>query len=205
MSRIENQVAALAVVVQSCYEVRQIATKNQYNNENLACGIKSIFYNNHPDSADVVFHMQEIQTGLQYIQHFFTHKDNRDVELIKMVALCMTLAKKLLVHKDMIKKLEQGIVRAQEQSRQFNRLHENVLANLSDLYQQTISTMEPRIMVSGNALFLQQKTNSDRIRVLLLCGIRCALMWYLFGGRKWHFFFQSGKIVHTARTLLKLT
>jgi high frequency lysogenization protein len=56
----------------------------------------------------------------------------------------------------------------------------------SEIYQQTISTLGKRIQVTGEPAVLQQQGVADRIRALLLAGVRLAWLWHQLGGRRWH-------------------
>lgn len=56
----------------------------------------------------------------------------------------------------------------------------------SRIYQQTISTLGKRIQVTGEPSVLQQEPTADRIRALLLAGVRLAWLWQQLGGRRWH-------------------
>jgi high frequency lysogenization protein len=56
------------------------------------------------------------------------------------------------------------------------------MATLAGCYQQTISTLQPRIMVHGEASLLADPDNQQRIRTLLLAAIRAAVLWRQCGG-----------------------
>jgi high frequency lysogenization protein len=60
----------------------------------------------------------------------------------------------------MLKTIFTGIERARAQSEHFGLLHENVLANLGDIYHSTISTLQPRIMVNGEQEYLSSPISS---------------------------------------------
>jgi high frequency lysogenization protein len=76
-----------------------------------------------------------------------------------------------------------------------------VIARFADAYHRTISELTPRIQVQGDPSFLQQADNVNRIRALLLCGIRAAILWRQKGGRRWQFVFQSNKILKISSSL----
>ena len=63
-------------------------------------------------------------------------------------------------------------------------------AELARIYQQTISTLGKRIQVTGDAQILQREETAERIRSLLLAGIRMAWLWQQLGGRRWHLVFR---------------
>jgi high frequency lysogenization protein len=63
-------------------------------------------------------------------------------------------------------------------------------AELARIYQQTISTLGKRIQVTGDAEVLGREQTAERIRALLLAGIRMAWLWRQLGGRRWHLVFR---------------
>jgi high frequency lysogenization protein len=73
---------------------------------------------------------------------------------------------------------------------------------LSQIYQERISTLGPKIMVRGEPLHLQNPDSAARIRVALLAGIRAAVLWRQAGGSKWQLLFQRRKTANTARELV---
>ena len=65
-------------------------------------------------------------------------------------------------------------------------VHDNVLANIASLYQQTLSTLRQRIQVKGNAMYLQQPGVAERIRCMLFAAVRSAHLWRQLGGKRYH-------------------
>jgi high frequency lysogenization protein len=78
-----------------------------------------------------------------------------------------------------------------------------VIARFADIYHRTISELSPRVHVHGESTFLQQPDNVNRIRALLLAGIRAAILWQQKGGRRWQFIFQSNKMLTISTTIFK--
>jgi high frequency lysogenization protein len=72
---------------------------------------------------------------------------------------------------------------------------------LSRIYQQTISTLGKRIQVTGDPQLLQQEHVADRIRALLLAGVRLAWLWHQLGGRRWHLILRRRALVVGLRAL----
>ena len=99
-------------------------------------------------------------------------------------------------------KVHNKIKMAQKQSEHFGVSHENVIANLADTYHTTISTISPRIMVNGDQSFLSAPDTINKIRALLLAGIRSAMLWKQCGGSRWRFIFFRRKIQKEAEFLL---
>lgn len=69
--------------------------------------------------------------------------------------------------------------------------HSSIMANIANLYQDTISTFNFRIQVSGDPRHLQNAENAAKIRALLLAGVRAAILWNQVGGKRWHMLFSA--------------
>jgi high frequency lysogenization protein len=76
---------------------------------------------------------------------------------------------------------------------------------LSRIYQQTISTLGKRIQVTGDPQLLQQEPVADRIRALLLAGVRLAWLWHQLGGRRWQLILRRRAALVGLRALSKST
>ena len=105
--------------------------------------------------------------------------------------------------KDLLSAIQIGITKAQAQSEHFGLLHENILANLGEVYQSTISTLQPRIMVNGEQEYLSRPDIANKIRACLLAGIRSAILWKQCGGARWKFLLYRKKIQAELQQLLK--
>ncbi|MDX8392249.1 MAG: DUF489 family protein, partial [Mariprofundaceae bacterium] len=104
-------------------------------------------------------------------------------EIISYCAAMMALEKKLSRDKPILGKLGEGIQRINKQREYFGDvMHDNVIAAIAGLYGETISTLKPRIIVHGKPVFLEQNKNTNRVRALLLSGIRAAHLWRTHGG-----------------------
>jgi high frequency lysogenization protein len=57
-------------------------------------------------------------------------------------------------------------------------------------------------MVNGEQQYLSNPDNVNRIRALLLAGIRAGVLWHQVGGRRWHILFNRKGLVDTASQLL---
>jgi high frequency lysogenization protein len=83
---------------------------------------------------------------------------------------------------DLTSRIGEGITSATERLRHFEPMHSNILAQLADIYSETISTMKPRIIVHGEPLHLSATENVNLIRALLLSGIRAARLFHQSDG-----------------------
>ncbi len=74
-------------------------------------------------------------------------------------------------------------------------------AQLSSIYQQTISTLGKRIHVVGEPSVLQQAVTADTIRAMLLAGVRFAWLWQQLRGRRWHLILLRKPLLEAMRQL----
>ena len=78
---------------------------------------------------------------------------------------------------------------------------EQTFEQLATLYQDTISTLSHRIQVHGQEDYLQNDYVSNRVRSLLLAGIRSAVLWHQLGGRRWRLILYRKRLQETASAL----
>ena len=72
---------------------------------------------------------------------------------------------------------------------------------LSNIYQQTLSTLGKRIQIVGEPGALQQEGTADTIRALLLAGVRVAWLWHQLQGRRWHLILRRKPLLEAMRNL----
>ncbi|MEE3191683.1 MAG: DUF489 family protein, partial [Pseudomonadota bacterium] len=102
----------------------------------------------------------------------------------------------------MLDALGQGIQQASRQAEHFSNAHPNTIAALADLYKQTLSQLSFRIRVTGNPTYLQNAGTADKVRAILLSGIRAAILWRQVGGRRWQLLFSRRRYSEICRDLL---
>lgn len=122
--------------------------------------------------------------------------------VLTYVAGLMTLEKKLARNPKMLGQLAEGLTRIERQSEYFGSVtHENVIANIAGLYGETVSTLNPRIIVRGKPEHLRQSSNTNRVRALLLSGIRAAHLWRTHGGSNMRFLFGRRQLIRQLQAL----
>ncbi len=69
------------------------------------------------------------------------------------------------------------------------------IERFADIYKQTASHTEPRIMVRGNHQFLQSETSANQIRALLLAALRGAAFFRHYGGKRVDFMLKRKQYI----------
>ena len=204
MSNIRNKTLALAGVFQSACLVNQISTRGMADMHDLETIVRATL-NLDPRTTDEVFgSVDNLRTGLHaLIEQLGDQKTQKDMNIARYVISLLYLQRKLAKRSAMLEQIAEGIARAKQQSEMFDITHDNVLANLAGIYSDTVSLIPPKIMVSGESGHLANRTNADRIRAVLLGGIRFAVLWAQLGGGRWHILFKRRTFVNEARRLLE--
>lgn len=203
LNTITNQTIALSGIAQVAVLVQQLATTGTCDQYAMEASIGSILKIDSDSVADIYGGLAGLKLGFEQLNGQITGAKPPNPEQARYAAAIVFLEKKLTDRKDFMATIQAGIVKAQGQVEQFGLLHENVLANLGDLYHSTISTLQPRIMVNGEQRFLSQPDIANKIRALLLAGIRSALLWRQCGGSRWKFIFYRRKIQNELQELIK--
>lgn len=196
-----NQTIALAGVAQATALVHQLATTGTADPAALRASISSLLKIDSSSVTDIFGGLSGVKLGLEQFQQQISG-DVTHSESARYAAALVFLEQQLAEQPKILNTIHIGIQKAQAQADYFDLLHENVLANLGDLYYNTISTLQPRIMVNGDELYLSRPDTVNKIRALLLAGIRATLLWRQCGGARWKFLFYRKKLENEAKFLL---
>ena len=203
LNTITNQTIALAGIAQAAALVQQLAVKGSCDSVAFESSIKSILKIDSDSVIDVYGSLPTLKLGITQLNTQMSSFKVVNPEQARYSAALVFLENQVSNRKDLLNTINIGVVRAQSQSEHFGELHENVLANLSEVYQKTISTLQPRIMVNGNPDYLSKPEIANKIRACLLAGIRSAILWRQCGGTRWKFLFYRKKIQAELQELLK--
>jgi len=203
LNTISNQTIALAGIAQAAALVQQLATTGSADSAALEASIGSLFISDEHGVANVYGGLSGLKLGLEQLNDQMSGLKIANPEQARYAASLVFLENQLAKQPALLKTIFTGIERAQAQSEHFGLLHENVLANLGDIYHTTISTMQPRIMVNGEQEYLSRPDIVNKVRACLLAGIRAAILWKHCGGTRWKFLFYRKKIQAELQNLLQ--
>ena len=204
MSNFRDKTLALAGVFQATALVKNIAVSGLVDKHDFEICIRSIF-ETEPDSVEMVYGQVEyLRTGLTtLIEQLGEKSTQRDIDIARYVISLLHLQRKLSKNKAMLDTVASGIERARRQTEHFHVTHENVIANLADIYSETISQIPPKIMVSGESQYLSNSDQANKIRALLLAGMRSAVLWAQLGGSRWQILLRRRRFCQEADRVLK--
>ncbi|MFA5493798.1 MAG: high frequency lysogenization protein HflD [Porticoccaceae bacterium] len=191
-----DQAIALAGVFQSCRLVETVATTGTCQSRDFATSIHSLFEQNPPSTLAVFGELDALHLGVDSLKSVLADiRSPENANLLRYVLGVLYLQRKLAHNRAMLGKVASGIDKARLQAEHFSRTHPNVIANLADVYLNTISTFNFRIQVKGQPQHLQQPDIANRIRCLLFAAIRAAMLWHQVGGRRHQLLLQRRKVL----------
>jgi len=198
----EDRVLALAGVFQAAALVHQIAQRGLAATEPTLASIESLFKIDADNVPEVFGSAEGVTTGLRTLCDQLSGKRGKDIQIARYVIALVQLERRLVHRPDMIEQIASGIRAIGARLVHFQPIHSNILAQLAEIYSSTLSTLGPRVMVQGHPQYLSQAENQNRIRALLLAGIRAAYLWRQIGGRRWQIILHRRRILQSANEML---
>jgi high frequency lysogenization protein len=204
MRPLSDRVMALAGVVQAAALVDHAAVGLQADDASLQATLKSILKIESVDVPDVFGGLAGLRLGLTKLAELLgPARTARDLTILRYCLSLLHLQGQVMRKRKLLKILESNIARGREQVRHFGLTHMNVLANLADTYLCTAGSIEPRILVVGDAVQLRNPQVVNLVRSLLLGGLRSAVLWRQCGGSRWALLIMRRRMLKETQRLLK--
>ncbi len=199
-----DQTLALAGIYQAASLVKQIATKGITNSAHIESSLETLFRFDATTVDDVFGSVAGVTHGVKILYQNINDRSTRDIDITKYVISLLMLERKLTNNNTMLEQIDNQLKKIESQFNFFSLNHENTFAKLGQLYQDSISTLGPRIIVNGEQLYLNNEINANKIRALLLAGIRSAVLWRQCGGSRLQFLFGRKAYLRESEVILKL-
>lgn len=200
--RSEERTLALAGLFQALALVRTLATQGQADAASYVSSIGSVLRIDAPSVAAVFDGVGGVRLGLQTLQRELEGQQV-DAATRRMALTVLRIERRLIGDPPRVEHLQQGLRDAQRQAEHFGSVdHPTVIARLAGLYADTLSSLRPRVLVTGNAQMLNQQAIVERIRAALLAAVRAAVLWRQLGGTQWRLLLQRRQTLMVARGLL---
>jgi high frequency lysogenization protein len=198
----QDRIIALAGLHQAAHCVQRIANRGSVDIDQMEPSLYSLFQIDADDVPAVFGAPGAVATGARQIIAQLTGQPERNMELTRYVITLLKHERTLAGRGDMLAAIGDGIEAARAARGDAPLMDREVIARFAGLYSATISKLEPRIIVRGNPLYLQNEENQERIRALLLAGIRAAILWRQCGGRRMQILLGRRKLLEAARAYL---
>jgi len=194
---------ALAGLFQATELASQVARRGIADTAAMEASIHSLFQVDADSVEEVYAGLPGVAVGLRVISAQLDDGKNRNIDVTRYVISLLHLERKLAKRSAMLDQIGEGIRTTAGRLDHFHLLHPNILAGLAEIYSSTVSQLRPRIMVQGDPLHLQNSENINRVRSLLLAGIRSAMLWRQCGGGRLQILLGRKKMLNMTRSLLQ--
>lgn len=202
-----ERVIALAGLHQVAHCVQFIANRGLMDAEAMEPCIHSLFQTDAPDTPAVYGPPGAVAAGMSALIDQIIGQPGRDLEMTRYLVILLKHGRTLSQNPELLRRIGIGIEITDAKHRQgINQgalLSPEVLASLASIYTENVSSLEPRILVHGNPLYLKKSDNQDGIRALLLAGIRSAILWQQLGGTRWQILFGRKRLLEAARDYMR--
>lgn len=191
MSKLREQTLALASLLQTTTLVDQLASTGTCDSRGNKVSLQSIVTNS-TNVEEVFVSPKDLSTGLNALKVALGKKSKSMRNTVLYALALINLEKKLMKDQELLTKISDEINTIKGQDF-FEISHSNSLARLAELYKSTLGELNPRIMVSGEQIYLSNQHTANHIRALLLAGIRAVSLWKSQGGKTWQLLINKKK------------
>lgn len=191
---------ALGAATQCTVLIHQLATRGQADEQQLAACLDPLFVINPDSVAEIYPQPVHFSKGLSVLQQIFdSHGLKENAEAARYLLGVLVLQKKFLKINKMQATIGERLeyIGRSRKDGSLTPMSDQEFAEISRVYQDTLSNLTYRIHVGGNPEYLRQPEVANRIRSLLLAAIRSAVLWHQLGGRRWHLFVYKKRIRET--------
>jgi high frequency lysogenization protein len=201
----KNRTIALAGVYQAAVMAHELANSGAIRDPNSwEASLKSLYKIDAASTEDVFDNkINDLALGLNALVKSF-NKDSHYINVIKYTITLLALAGKLQTRPEMMAEIGKGLSDSkvlQNNEEPFNR---DVISKLAQIYSKTISQMQPRVIVAGQPFHLKDPAVTEKIRAILLAGIRSAMLWRQLGGTQLQLLFKRNAYLNAAKELMTL-
>jgi high frequency lysogenization protein len=223
VSNAQDKVLALAGMFQAARLVQKLAREGRTETRPFAASVRSVLKIDAANAAEVYGGAAGVALGLKLLRDKLSGSaEPSDLELAKYVIAMLQLEAALRRRPEVAEAIRAGIRAAETQMSLFQgerddedededeeaaeseqTVHPRLVDLLAELYTQTLSTLNPRIMVSGEHGHLSNPEIAARVRAGLFAGIRSAVLWRQLGGNRWQLVLQRRAVAHEAEQLLQ--
>lgn len=197
----EERVLALAGLFQATTLTQQLALTGQCDHQALEDSLASIFTIDAPTVPAVYQGVSGVRAGLRNLIDQLDGQP-RQMNVVRMTVAVLRLERSLARRPAMMDALQQGIVTIQRQGGHFDLGTPQLCNRLAQLYTETLSTLKPRVMITGDPHTLQRPDVVAKVRTGLLAAVRSAFLWRQLGGHQWQLIAYRRRACMIARGLL---
>lgn len=206
MSAFITQTYLIGGLYQSAEMIHQIATTGKCSYEDFKHIIMALKISKFQSIEETFGSTAHLHSGLRACKTYYSMQPSHDtaatIQINRYFAELFKLASYLRKNPNLLTKIGDKVA---ESTPDFAELDENIeqlIRHFATMYSEIISPNAPRILIRGTENHLKIEFNAQKVRTLLLAGLRIVLLWRECGGKQWHLFIRRKKILETCHQLL---
>ncbi len=202
MSSIDKQLYSLAALYQSCNAISRIAWEGKYEEKEFLPLIKSILDVDSDDPLAIYQKPTSLKSGFEFLKKqvvddIFT----RSSETRRYISSIKDLVKRINTSSIIDEQFKKRIDRLNET--EYEKNTDDTVLEIGQLYRDTFSKLEPRIVISGDNQYLKEDLNAARIRTALMAAIRSVYLWKSCNGSNFKFFLFRKRYIKRIREIIE--
>lgn len=200
------QSIALAGLFQSLEQVQHCARSGAVSNPAaMRAVLESVMRIDAADAQSVYGNLAALRPGLSLLaQHLARRMNATHHEQARYAASLMGIERRLVRSPTAAAQLT-DVLREIDSSRGEHAIDsQQIVQQLASAYSKHVSILVPRVMVSGEPIHLKTAENAERIRALLLAGLRATVLWRQSGGTQLKLLLLRKAMQRTTQDLLEL-
>ena len=202
-----DKTLALAAIFQAAGLAAELAKTGNSHPEAEAFLRRSSLVLDTDDISQIYPDARGLEQGLMWLEGCLMEQGRalaQAGEIVRLALGIVQVEKHLVRSPDVQNSLRQRLETVARQQ-QFNPdMGDSELAQaLGSVYVDTLGSLQFRVQLRGNAQHLQATGMAERIRAILLAGVRAAWLWRRLGGRRWHLIFTRSQILTEIREIAK--
>jgi len=179
--------------------VRTIARTNQCDEQLLKVMLQSLTFVDATTPVEIYGNSENLNLGYNVTVNQLDNQGEKDIEVTRYIIGIIALERSLASKSNALGALGGRIDDLNRLLTHFDILDSNAIANIAKIYSDVISPLGRRIQIAGNPNFLQVESTQNKVRALLLCAIRAAVLWRQLGGKRRHLVFSRRAILEQAQ------
>lgn len=199
----KHRTLALAGVFQATELVRQAACHGTWSGFAATNCLDSLFRLEADSVEEVYGGAASVRLGVETMLSVL-QGEQRHIDALRYAVGLLQIERKFKRQSGTQEKVQEGLerIRALGTNLEQHEREDFQAQQISELYCDSISKIEPRIVVNGRPQFLQMQRTVDWVRTLLMAGLRSAFLWDQLGGGRLELVFGRKKICREAESLL---
>lgn len=195
-----DRAIALAALFQTASLVQRLARHGHAPDSEIQPLLASLFAFDAPDTLAVYGgRLTGLSAGLRLSEQELAKPSN--LEATRYVVGLIALGGNLLADATRLQRLGQALKAIAPRLENTPLDHPQTVSDIATVYREQISPMSPRIMVKGESDFLQKEAIAERIRAVLLAGVRAGVLWRQSGGSRLSLLLGRQRLLEATRRM----